>query len=219
VCNATFNNVSYSVGHGDQFYWCLTPLSTLFQIYRTWRSVLLLEGTGLSGEIESILWLYFSGTVFMFLVSCCNVRYVFPIQIIFDLSLPQLFVRWFISYIYLLRYCGVQHVLTMRVTWRVSYWRQELLTIRELMRSTSGISWGPCCSRSNWWSWFMVFNATFNTISDISYMAVSFIVGGNWIIRRKLPIGGKSRRNITKNRIYPLVVFLRDCLYVLSFVL
>jgi hypothetical protein len=30
--NATFNNVSYSVEHGDQFYWCLTPLSTMLVI-------------------------------------------------------------------------------------------------------------------------------------------------------------------------------------------
>jgi hypothetical protein len=29
VFNATFNNVSYSVEHGDQFYWCLMPLSTM----------------------------------------------------------------------------------------------------------------------------------------------------------------------------------------------
>jgi hypothetical protein len=26
VFNATFNNVSYSVEHGDQFYWCLIPI-------------------------------------------------------------------------------------------------------------------------------------------------------------------------------------------------
>jgi hypothetical protein len=26
VFNATFNNVSYSVEHVDQFYWCLMPL-------------------------------------------------------------------------------------------------------------------------------------------------------------------------------------------------
>jgi hypothetical protein len=29
VFNATFNNVSYSVEHADQFYWCLTTLSTM----------------------------------------------------------------------------------------------------------------------------------------------------------------------------------------------
>jgi hypothetical protein len=32
VFNATFNNVSYSEEHGDQFYWCLTPLSTMWQV-------------------------------------------------------------------------------------------------------------------------------------------------------------------------------------------
>jgi hypothetical protein len=29
--------VRYNVEHGDQFYWCLTPLSTVCQVYRiTW---------------------------------------------------------------------------------------------------------------------------------------------------------------------------------------
>jgi hypothetical protein len=32
VFNATFNNVSYGVEHGDQFYWCLTTLSTMCQV-------------------------------------------------------------------------------------------------------------------------------------------------------------------------------------------
>jgi hypothetical protein len=30
--HATFNNVSYSVEHGDQFYWCLMPLSTMCEV-------------------------------------------------------------------------------------------------------------------------------------------------------------------------------------------
>jgi hypothetical protein len=29
---ATFNNVSYSVEHGVQFYWCLMTLSTMCQV-------------------------------------------------------------------------------------------------------------------------------------------------------------------------------------------
>ena len=34
--------VSYSVEHGDQFYWCLTTLSTMCQLQRTtWLPVLL----------------------------------------------------------------------------------------------------------------------------------------------------------------------------------
>jgi hypothetical protein len=32
VFNATFNNVSYSLEHGDQFYWCLMRLSTMLAI-------------------------------------------------------------------------------------------------------------------------------------------------------------------------------------------
>jgi hypothetical protein len=32
VLSDTFNNVSYSVEHGDQFYWCLTTLSTMCQV-------------------------------------------------------------------------------------------------------------------------------------------------------------------------------------------
>jgi hypothetical protein len=31
VFNATFNNVSYSIEHRDQFFWCLTTLSTMCQ--------------------------------------------------------------------------------------------------------------------------------------------------------------------------------------------
>jgi hypothetical protein len=30
--NATFNNVSYSIEHRDQFFWCLTTLSTMCQV-------------------------------------------------------------------------------------------------------------------------------------------------------------------------------------------
>jgi len=37
----------------------------------------------------------------------------------------------------------------------------------------------------------MVFNATFNNIS-VKYVAVSFICRGNWSIRRKRQICGKS---------------------------
>ena len=32
VFNDTFNNVSLNVEHGDQFYWCLMPLSTMLVI-------------------------------------------------------------------------------------------------------------------------------------------------------------------------------------------
>jgi hypothetical protein len=32
VFNDTFNNVRYNVEHGDQFYWCLMPLSTMLVI-------------------------------------------------------------------------------------------------------------------------------------------------------------------------------------------
>ena len=32
VFNDTVKNVRYNVEHGDQFYWCLTPLSTMLVI-------------------------------------------------------------------------------------------------------------------------------------------------------------------------------------------
>jgi len=43
-------------------------------------------------------------------------------------------------------YSAVQHVLTIRVTWRASYKRQELLTFREHPSSPLVFWWGPCCS-------------------------------------------------------------------------
>ena len=46
-----------------------------------------------------------------------------------------------------------------------------------------------------WFVWFMVINATFNIISVIYIMAVSFIGGGNRSTRRKSPTCRKSQTN------------------------
>jgi len=43
-------------------------------------------------------------------------------------------------------YSGVQHVLTMQVTWRVCYNRQELPTLHEHMCSPPVFWRGPCCT-------------------------------------------------------------------------
>jgi hypothetical protein len=45
------------------------------------------------------------------------------------------------------------------------------------------------------WLGVMVYNAIFNNISVISSMAVSFISGGNWSVRRKPQTCGKSLRS------------------------
>jgi hypothetical protein len=43
-------------------------------------------------------------------------------------------------------YSVVQHVLTIWVTWRVPYMKQELLTLREHLSSPPVVWWSPCCS-------------------------------------------------------------------------
>ena len=64
--------------------------------------------------------------VFTFWVPCCDVRYELCIKTMFGSSLPS--VVWMRVYICLF---GVQHVLTISVTWRVSYKRQEMVTLCE----------------------------------------------------------------------------------------
>ena len=70
---------------------------------------------------------------FMFLILCCDVRNDFCIKWCSVRLYPQLFVGGScLIYVCLpICYSGVKHVLVVRVTWWVSYKRQELLTLRE----------------------------------------------------------------------------------------
>jgi hypothetical protein len=70
---------------------------------------------------------------FCVVMSC----YDFCIKTMFGLSLPHLFVGGLVLFMLFVfvAYSGAQQVLTIRVTWRVSYKRQVLLTLREHLRS------------------------------------------------------------------------------------
>jgi hypothetical protein len=74
--------------------------------------------------------------VFTFLVRCCDVRYNFDIKTMFGSSCHPVLCRrahvlfMLFVFVYVYRYNGVHHILTIWVTWRVSYKKQELLILR-----------------------------------------------------------------------------------------
>jgi hypothetical protein len=87
--------------------------------------------------------------VFTFLVLCsvfCDVHYDCHIKRCSVRLYSQLLLGGLMSYLCylcLFAYSEIKHVLYIRVTWRVSYKRQELLTLRELLCSPSVFWWGP----------------------------------------------------------------------------
>jgi hypothetical protein len=87
--------------------------------------------------------------VFTFLVLCsvfCDVHYDCHIKRCSVRLYSQLLLGGLMSYLCylcLLAYSEIKHVLYIWVTWRVSYKRQELLTLRELLCSPSVFWWGP----------------------------------------------------------------------------
>ena len=87
--------------------------------------------------------------VFTFLVLCsvfCDVHYDCHIKrcsVRLDSQLLLGGLMSYLCYLCLLAYSEIKHVLYIWVTWRVSYKRQGLLTLRELLCSPSVFWWGP----------------------------------------------------------------------------
>ena len=79
----------------------------------------------------------------------------------FDSSLPPVVCRGahvlFMLFGFVYVYSGVQHVLTIRVAWRVSYKKQELLNLREQLSSSAVFRWRPCCSTYQFFSVLQVY--------------------------------------------------------------
>jgi hypothetical protein len=72
--------------------------------------------------------------VFIYLVPCCDVRYDFQMKTMFGSSLPLVVCRR-AHVLFMLFVFVAYNVLTIWVAWRVSYRRQELLTLREHLSS------------------------------------------------------------------------------------
>ena len=76
--------------------------------------------------------------VFTFFVPCCDVFYDFGLKTMLGTSFPPVVCRGFVSYLcqlYLLAQSGVKNILTIWVTWRVSYKRHKLLIVCEHLDS------------------------------------------------------------------------------------